>query len=422
LAALRPRLQPDCRSSHRFNYRSNIVKFGKRKNYMRRESQVVSKRAASLAIKLGVLAAIAMLSGCSLFSSKKEMNPPAPLVEFKQSLRTQTVWTASVGKAGSFQFSPVYANDSVFAAGADGTVVRLNAATGQTVWRINAGSLTAGVGSDGNVVAVVGDKGAVQAFDANGKSLWKASAPTEVLSAPAVGYGLVIVRSIDNSITAFDADNGTRRWSIQRPLPSLTLRTAPGIALDAQTAYVALPGGRLSALALNNGGPRWEVVVGDQRGTTELERIADVSGVPALGVRDVCAVAHQGRIGCFDVGNGNVRWGKEFSSDSGVTLDDRFVFSADEKGGVTEFARDTGASMWRNAKLAYRRLSAPIAVGKAVAVGDYQGYIHFLSRDDGSFVARTSTDGSPIQVTPIAAGQNVVFQTQAGTLVALAAE
>ncbi|MFL9877569.1 outer membrane protein assembly factor BamB [Herbaspirillum rhizosphaerae] len=386
------------------------------------ESQVVSMRAGSLAVKLSALAAVALLSGCSLFSSKKEVNPPAALVEFKQTLRTKTVWTTSVGKAGNFQFSPVFAADSIFAAGADGTVVRVNAATGQAIWRISAGSLTAGVGSDGNTVAVVGEKGVVQAFDASGKSLWKASAPTEVLSAPAVGYGLVVVRSIDNRITAFDAENGTRRWSILRPLPTLTLRTAPGIVLDSQSAYVALPGGRLSALALNNGGPRWEVAVGDPRGTTELERIADVSGVPALGVRDVCAVAYQGRIGCFDVSNGNVRWGKEFSSDSGVTLDDRYVYSADDKGGVTEFVRDTGASMWHNTKLSYRRLSAPIAVGKAVAVGDYQGYIHFLSRDDGSFVARTSTDGSPIQVTPIAAGQNVVFQTQAGTLVALAAE
>ena len=390
---------------------------------MRRESQVVSSRAGSLVVKVSTLAAITLLSGCSLFSSKKEINPPAQLLEFKQALRTQTVWTASVGKAGTFQFSPVYAQGSIFAAAADGTVVRLNAATGQSVWRVNAGgSLTAGVGSDGATTAVVGEKGLVQAFDANGKSLWKVQAPTEVLSAPVVGFGLVVVRSIDNRISAFDAETGARRWVVQRPLPTLTLRTAPGMVMDLQTVYVALPGGRLSALAVNNGAPRWEVAVGDPRGTTELERIADVSGVPALGSRDVCAAAYQGRIGCFDNANGNVRWIKEFSSSSGTTLNEGYVFSSDDKGAVTQFARDTGASMWRNGKLAYRNLSAPIAVGKAVAVGDYQGYIHFLSRDDGSLVARISTDGSPIQATPVAAGQAVVFQTQAGTLVALAAE
>jgi outer membrane protein assembly factor BamB len=390
---------------------------------MRRASQVGSLRSASFVVKLGVLAAVAVLSGCSLFSSKKEANPPAPLVEFKQTLQTKTVWTTSVGQAGVFQFSPAYAGDSVFAAAEDGTVMRINVSTGKTIWRVNAGTtLTAGVGTDGTTIAVVGDKGQVQAFDSNGKSLWKMQASSEVLSAPVVGGGLVVVRSIDNRITAFDAESGARRWNVVRPLPTLTLRTAPGMALDAQTVYVALPGGRLAALALNNGGSRWEIAVGDPRGTTELERIADVSGVPALGVRDVCAVAYQGRIGCFDVINGNVRWGKEYSSSSGLTLDGQFVFSADDKGTVTEFARDTGASLWRNNTLAYRSLSAPIAIGKAVAVGDYQGYIHFLSNQDGSLVARTSTDGSPIQVTPIVAGKVVVFQTQAGTLVALATE
>lgn len=390
---------------------------------MRRELQVASRHAVVNAVKVSALTAVILLSGCSLFSGKKEVNPPAPLVEFKQTLRTKTVWTASVGKAGSFQFSPVFADDSVFGAAADGTVVRLNAANGQPFWRINAGMpLTAGVGSDGHAVAVVGEKGVLQVFDGNGKPLWKAQAPTEVLSAPVVGSGLVIVRSIDNRVTAYDADSGTRRWTVLRPLPTLTLRTAPGIVLDSQSAYVALPGGRLTALALNNGGPRWEVAVGDPRGTTELERIADVSGVPGLGVRDVCAVAFQGRIGCFDVVNGNVRWGKEFSSESGLTVDDQYVFSADDRGAVIEFSRDTGAALWRNDKLAYRRLSPPIAVGRAVAVGDYQGYIHFLSRDDGSFGARIATDGSPILVTPIAVGQTVVFQTQAGTIVALAAE
>ncbi|WP_050460722.1 outer membrane protein assembly factor BamB [Herbaspirillum autotrophicum] len=390
---------------------------------MRSESQVRSGRAAKLAATLVSCGAIAVLSGCSLFSSKKDPNPPAPLVEFKQSLRTQTLWTVSIGKAGTFLFSPAVAKGSVFAAAADGNVTRIDVVTGQTVWRVSAGtSLTAGVGSDGNTVAVVGEKGQVQAFDANGKSLWKAQAPSEVLSAPAVGQGLVVVRSIDNRISAFDAETGARRWSVQRPLPTLTLRTAPGIVLDSQTAFVALPGGRLSALALNNGGPRWEIAVGDPRGTTELERIADVSGMPAVGVRDVCAVAYQGRIGCFDLGNGNVRWVKDFSSNVGVTLSDSYLFAADDKGGVTQFARDTGAALWRNSKLANRQLSAPIGIGRSVAVGDYQGYIHFLSREDGAFVARTSTDGSPIQATPVAAGQAVIFQTQAGSLVALTTE
>jgi outer membrane protein assembly factor BamB len=170
----------------------------------------------------------------------------------------------------------------------------------------------------------------------------------------------VVVRSIDNRVTAYDADNGSQRWMVQRNVPSLTLRNAPGIVIGSQTAR-GPAGWPLSALALNNGGPRWEVAVGDPRGTTELERISDVSGVPALGSRDICAVSYQGRIGCFDLLNGNVRWIKEFSSDVGVNLDDAYVYAADVGGAVTEFARDTGAVIWRNDRLKNRQLSSPIA-------------------------------------------------------------
>lgn len=382
-----------------------------------------SRNAGKLVLKLAAIAAVVSLSGCAWFSGKKDPNPPAPLVEFAQKLRVKTAWNVSVGKAGNFNFTPAYAAGSVFAAGADGSLVRINAQTGQTVWRVrNEIPLTAGVGTDGSTVVVVGEKGMIQAYDGAGKPTWKAQASSEVLSAPAVGEGLVVVRSIDNRVTAYDADNGTRRWMVQRNVPSLTLRNAPGIVIGSQTAFVALPGGRLSALALNNGGPRWEVPVGDPRGTTELERISDVSGMPALGLRDICAVAYQGRIGCFDLLNGNVRWIKDFSSDVGVTLDDSNVYAADIGGVVTEFARDTGAVVWRNERLKNRQLSSPIATSRAVAVGDFEGYIHFLSREDGTFVARVSSDGSPIQAPPVSAGETVVFQTRSGSVVAIATE
>jgi len=380
------------------------------------------------AAKVTCTIALAILAGCSSlnpFASKADSrNPPAALEEFKPAMAVRTTWSVSIGKAGAFVFSPAVANDSVFAAAADGTINRIEAASGRTLWRINAGTrLTAGVGSDGMTVAVAAEEGMLMAYDGDGKLRWKAQASSEILSAPAVGQGLVVVRSVDNRIAAYDAESGVRRWVVQRMSPPLTLRTAPGIAIAGQTAFVALPGGRLLALALHNGGPRWEVAVGDPKGTTELERIADLSGTPVVAGGDVCAVAYQGRVACFDAVNGEPRWAKSFSSDVGVGVDERSVFAADDQGTVTAFARDTGSGVWRNSKLAHRRLSGPVAVGGAVAVGDGEGYIHFLSREDGAFVARMRTDDSPvIAASPLVAGKSAIFQTQAGTVAALAAE
>jgi outer membrane protein assembly factor BamB len=384
----------------------------------------IAAKAASISVALAVLGGCSTLQSLNPFASKPvPRNPPAALVDVKPSMNVRSAWTFNVGKAGNALFNPALAGDSVFVAAADGTIARLDAGSGNPLWRINAGvPLTAGVGADAGTVAVGAAGGVLLVYSADGKQRWKAQASSEILGAPAVSQGLVIVRSIDNRIAAFDADSGDRRWQLQRTAPALALRSAPGIAVDAQSAYVGMPGGRMVALALTNGGPRWEVAVGDPRGATELERIADVSGLPVLVGREVCAVAYQGRIGCVDAGSGATRWAKEFSSEVGLGADDRNVYGADERGNVNAFTYDAGVSVWRNNTLANRRLSAPVAVGRALAVGDYQGYMHFLSREDGAILARTASDGSQVIGTPVVTGNTVIFQTQAGTVAALTAE
>ena len=384
----------------------------------------IAAKAASISL------AIAMLGGCSTlqslnpFASKPvPRNPPAALVDFKPSMAVKTAWTVKIGSAGNALFNPALAGDSVYVAAADGTLARLDADTGRQIWRIKASlPLTAGVGANGDTVVVGAAGGVVLAFSADGKQRWKAQASSEVLGAPAVSQGLVIVRSIDNRIVAFDVDSGARKWQLQRNAPALALRSAPGIAVDGQSAYVGLPGGRLVSLALSNGGPRWEVAVGDPRGATELERIADVSGMPLLLGREVCAVAYQGRLGCVDAASGATRWAKEFSSEVGLGADDRHVYGADDRGNVSAFTRDAGVSVWRNTSLANRRLATPVALGRTIAIGDYQGYMHFLSPEDGAPMARVASDGSRVIGTPVVAGSSLIFQTQAGTVAALRAE
>ncbi|MBI3286400.1 MAG: outer membrane protein assembly factor BamB [Burkholderiales bacterium] len=374
--------------------------------------------------KLVALILLCALTGCSSFFSKSEgKNAPAALLDFKPNMLVKSVWSVSVGGAANYVFSPAYVAQDVYAAAADGTLVRIDASSGRAVWRINAGMrLTAGVGANDTTVAVAGDKGFILAFDADGKLRWKAQASSEILSAPAVGQGLVVVRSTDNKIAAYDAETGVRKWSVERPLPVLTLRTIPGITIAEQMALVALPGGRMAAFALNNGGVRWEANVGEPKGATELERVADVSGTPVVIGREVCASAYQGRVGCYDLASGALRWAKNFSSEVGVSADERFVFAADNGGAVSAYSRSAGASVWRNDKLAFRHLSAPASFGRAVAVGDLAGYVHFLSREDGSFIGRVGTDGSQILATPIVAGSNLIVQTKSGSVVALATE
>ena len=336
------------------------------------------------------------------FGSTTASAKMAELPPLAKDLAVNTLWQAGIGNSQQSVFSPALAGGSVYAAASDGTIARFDAVSGKQVWRIGAGErLTGGVGADASVIAVGSGKGEVLAFDSNGRALWKTQVSSEVLAAPQIGDDVVVVRSADGRIFGLDAKDGKRKWYYQRSTPALTVRTPAGVTIAKGMVYAGFGGGKLVAINLSSGSVRWEATVALPRGTTELERVTDVIGVPVVTDREVCAAAYQGRVGCFDLSNGQAVWGREMSSTSGLSLDARYVFVSDEKGAVHALDRAGGTSVWKQDKLYLRNLSAPLALGQAIAVADIQGYVHFLARDSGAFVARAATDGSPVSTNPI---------------------
>lgn len=379
-----------------------------------------------------VVAGVLALGGCAWWEntyifSDAPKNRPVDLTEIKATLAVKPLWNASVGKAGRYFFSPALIGPDVVAAGGKGVVERRVLATGVVVWRTDLDlPLAAGVGSDGSISAVVSETGDLIALDANGKPLWRVPTGTEILSAPAVGQGIVVVRTTDNRVIAYDAETGRRRWLYQRTTQPLVLRTNPGIAIEGGLLFVGFPGGKLAALNVASGTLRWESSVAVPKGATELERVADVVGTPVVVGREVCTAAFQGRAGCFDTATGNAVWSRDLSTSTGIEIDGRFGFVTDDKSAVSALTRSTGATIWKTDKLGYRRMTEPASVGRAIVVGDYRGFVHWLSREDGSLIARSTTDGSPLVVAPrsfsVGSAPAVLFQTQGGNLYAFVSE
>jgi outer membrane protein assembly factor BamB len=369
-------------------------------------------------------AAIALLApalaGC--FGASSSGPKPAALAPLPQAQAVRVLWSAHVGSAGEFTFTPALAGEAVYAAARNGTVARLDAADGRERWRVSVDArLSGGVGADAETVAVASDDGAVFALDARtGKQRWRARVSSEVLAAPRIAAGQVLVKSADSRIQALDAADGKRRWAYQRPPASLRLRTPQGMAAHDDLLYAGFSGGKLVALALDGGALRWEATVAEPKGATELERVTDVVGDPVVVGREICAVAFQGRVACFDQQNGSLVWARDISSVSGVSADARYAFIADERGAVHALDRTNGRSLWKQDRLANRQLSRPLPVGERIAVGDLEGYVHLLARESGAFVARAATDGSPVRAAPLALPRGLLVQTQAGGLYALA--
>jgi outer membrane protein assembly factor BamB len=276
------------------------------------------------------------------------------------------------------------------------------------------------VGAGEELVVVGTNEGEVIALEAaSGAVRWRARLSSEVLAAPAVAGDAVVVRCSDSRLFALDARDGKRRWVYQRAMPTLTVRSAAGAVVRNGTVYAGFAGGRLVAVALNNGGVRWEAAVALPRGATELERVADVVGLPWISEREACAVAYQGRVACFEAVNGQPLWSRQMSSAAGLGVDARYVFVSDDKGAVHALDRGNGTSFWKQDRLSLRQLTAPLPVGHEVAVGDVEGYVHFLSRENGDFIGRAATDGSGVVAPIVPMPGAFLVQTQRGNLYAL---
>lgn len=360
-------------------------------------------------------------SGFGLFGGSPAVQP-SPLPEFKPKVNPKLLWQAHIGAAGEFAFSPAIDGNSVFVAGRDGHIARLNAANGNQEWNVDAHrTLSGGVGAGQGVVVVGTPRGQVLAYDQkSGTLLWEARVSSEVLSAPHIAGDKVVVRTADSHIAALAIQDGKAIWNYQRETPALTLRSYAGLLSVRGAVFSGFAGGKLAALDSASGIVGWETSVALPHGTSELERIADITSDPVTDGRFVYAVAYQGRAACVDAQSGNLVWARDVSSYAGLNVDEKNIYVSEASGAVVAMDKSAGASMWKQDKLLGRQLTAPEISGAYVAVGDLQGYVHLLSREDGSLAGRFATDGSPIRVRPLSLDGGILIQTSAGGLYSIA--
>ncbi|MES2353469.1 MAG: outer membrane protein assembly factor BamB [Pseudomonadota bacterium] len=368
----------------------------------------------------GALAMAVAVSGCGLFSSKDPRTLPAQLTTIKPTVNLKVTWHASVGKSEGFIFTPAMIDKRIYAIGANGQLTAFDAASGRQLWRVEAAKrVSGGVGAVNDRIVVGTQKGDLLAFDSNGKLLWKTELGAEILAPAIADAGTMIVRTADGRLLGLNVEDGKRKWNYQRVTPTLALRSSAPATVTRGAIFAGFPSGVVTALELTTGRVGWESTIAAPRGATELERIADVSSEPVTDGDQVCAAAYQGRVGCLEIASGKSVWSKDISSSAGIAIDDKYLYVSEESGAVQALDKKTGASVWRQKKLTNRRLGTPLAYGKVVLVGDGFGFIHALSKEDGSFVGRVATDGSALSSPPQAEDGMVLFQTARGGLYAV---
>jgi outer membrane protein assembly factor BamB len=372
------------------------------------------------------LAALLIVSGCS---KDKDVEPPAQLVNFPAKLAVKELWGDKVG-GGKKQvklrlgLGPAVDNGLVFAASDKGELVAVNLESGHQVWvkKFKKIQFSAGPGAASGMVVVGSTKGWVIALaGASGKELWRAHVNSELLSAPAISEKAVVMRSVDGRLHGFDSVSGKELWSVEQQVPRLSLRGTAIPVISKEIAVSGFDNGKVMAVSLTTGDTVWDTALASPHGRTELDRLVDVDSAVSIVGDNVFATGFQGRTAMLALDSGQIWWAHDMSSYRGLAVDAENLFVTQSDGIVVALRQRDGSELWRNDKLKRRGLSVPAVTSTAIAVADFQGYLHWLDKATGELVARERVAKYRVSMPPVAAQDTVVVLTDSGSLAAFRA-
>lgn len=362
-------------------------------------------------ISLSAALALLALAGCSTVEDTAA--PPAPLPEFERAARLVKVWSDHTGNAFNERWialQPAAVDGTLFTANVDGHVTAYDAKTGERRWRTDLDTwLSAGVGAGEDTVYVVSSEGTLFALDAaDGSERWRRELEAEVLAPPAVATSTntLFVRTTGGQVLALSTETGATRWRYSFEVPPLSLRGSSAPVPVTGGVLVGQDDGQIVALAGDTGEVLWKTTVAPPEGRSPIERMVDIDGDLAIGRGVLYAVSYQGRIAKIEPSRGRILWARELSSYAGLAVDGERVYVTDADSHVRALDPATGATLWVQKKLAHRRLTAPVPIPGTdyLAVADFAGYVHLLTRADGRIVAREYTGGFGILADPVPLG------------------
>ncbi|MEN8131222.1 MAG: outer membrane protein assembly factor BamB [Pseudomonadota bacterium] len=355
-------------------------------------------------LKFILLFTIALLAGCGWFS-KDNTRVPTELQHIEQTLQVREVWQGSSGAGIGERYLrlyPMLVGERLYLINANGGVKAMLSDQGEPLWDMEIeAAVSAGLNGNEELLVFGTEEGDAIALSADdGRELWRKRLSSEIVAVSQADLGVVAVRTNDSKVYGLDTGNGEVIWQLSRKAPVLTLKGASVPIVNSGKLVVGFDDGKLGVFSMLSGNTLWQTTLGVPKGRSELERMVDIDS--ALKVRDgiIYAVGLHSQVAAITLIEGRVLWSREISSYTGLDVGESRVFVTDEDDQVWALDRRTGASLWKQEKLKYRKLTSPAAIQDFIVVGDFEGYVHWLAKSDGHLVARTPIGSDGILTTP----------------------
>ena len=340
------------------------------------------------------------LSVLKFWGDEEEVELPAELQPIKQQITITKKWDKKLGEQDySGRILPIIDDENVFYISSAGNLFALDKSKGVTIWSRKTGDKVSGALGVGFKRLFYGtmDGHVVSVDQENGQEIWRKRTSSEVLSPPVTNGSVVVAQSSDGMITGFDFKSGNKRWSHQSSVPRLSLRGTSIPFFEQGFIFAGFANGKIAMIYPDSGAVRWEIPIGMNEGKSELERIKDIDGKSILLGELLFSASYQGNIAAIDIRSGRPIWQEKFSTTRDLVEARSRVVAIDQKDLIKAFGSSTGVSVWQQEGLKLRNVSSPSVIKSNIVVGDFEGYLHFLSSKDGTFLARKKISSKSIK-------------------------
>lgn len=354
--------------------------------------------------------------------------------------RLQQVWLRDIGESESDDNlvlnTPVASESTVYLLDAESTVYAFDIAAGDIRWRRelvpededDTASLGGGVAYEAGLVIATSAFGSVVALDAEtGEQRWRADLGLPIRAAPTVADGRVYVITFNNQLFTLDFEDGSTLWTHTGISESAGLLGSAAPAVSGDLVIAPYSSGELVALRVENGRIAWSDSLIFQGRLGGRTRLSDIDGAPVIDRGTVFAVSHSGRLVAVDLRSGRRIWEQEIASAQTPWIAGDFIFVLTIDMELVCLRRLDGRIRWvtqlprfedpedREDPIVW---TGPILVGDRLVVANNLGEANAVSPYTGRILGRdTFPDG--VRVPPIVARETLYFYTIDAELVAL---
>ncbi|PXZ06763.1 outer membrane protein assembly factor BamB [Gilliamella apicola] len=371
------------------------------------------------------------LVGCSLFGKEEEIVQVSPSPTVNNQFSIQQVWrNSTAGNTHIYSLlGPINYENAVYVASRSGQVKAVDLSNGHTIWDKNLSQSTlfssktalfsGGVSADDKYVYIGSERAVVYALDRNdGNVIWEKPVRGEVLARPVSSADKLIIHTANGNLQALNRNTGADEWDVMLEVPPLSLRgnSTPTIAHGA--AIFGDDTGHVNAYYINNGQLIWQQRISQPSGSTEIAKLNDVDSTPVIEGNLAYAIGYNGNVVALDLSNGQIVWRKEMGSTHSFVVDSQQLFVVDQNDNVRAVSKNGGAILWTQAGLLHRQLTDPVIHENYIVVGDFEGYLYWLDKDNGEIVAKTQVSSSGLISKPLVVDNKIVVQAKNGDIYA----